>query len=479
MNALAPIALDLAGPVYPALPNDVVIEQSILGILLVRPAVIPELEAVCPSESFFDPLHRRIVTAVYEMSRQNIPVTPLTLKARLEPDPGLSLVGGITYLASLALGAPQDSIASLGRIVADLAVRREAMIAIWDAQERLSRTETPVSEIMAPVVAVADRAAESGNAGRSTQASVTAHALVDVLEHGARSDLVGEPITTGIPSLNELIGGLYPGNLVIVGGRSGMGKSSLGTVMARAAAEYGAYVDYFSLEMSKAELTARIVTDMDFDRMERGDVPLAYSRLLKRKASPGEIVRARQMAERLREMDLEIHDRPMGMAEISALSRAKASRKGRQPGVVIVDHLHRIRVTDRYRGSRVGELTEITAAGKALAKTINRPVVFLAQLNREAEKRDGNKRPQLSDLRESGSIEEDADVVILLYRPAYYVKYPPLGPSDAVAWAQYLADIGPIKHDIDIDVAKNRHGETKLLRCYTEIGAAAIRDCAP
>jgi len=475
---------------YPQLPHLIETEQALLGMMMVENAIIPAVSAVVQEADFYEPLHRRIYAAVLRIDAEKKPAFPLLIRGALGDDQGLAEAGGLDYLADLAAAAPAvlpnqlSHPLALARDISNTALRRRAMIAIWDAQEELAQApRRSVTQILSPIVQAADDAAEREETERTGPATASAAALRVVGALRCRDHETGsEPIQTTIERLDEILGGFYAANLIIVAGRTGMGKSAFGTNLARASADQGCRVDYFSLEMTRAELVARLLTDLDYDRFNASiDKPISYSRMIKRRCSTAEIERVANMAELMGAFDLEIHDRGgVTIGEIAAIARAAKSRRSGKRGLTIIDHLHIIKPGDRYQ-NRYGEITEITHGAKALAKALNEPVVLLSQLSRDVEKRsEKDMRPRLSDLRDSGSIEEDADVVLLLHRPAYYVerKRPVLGPSDP-EWHSWIAEMNPVRNRLDIEVAKNRHGATDTLSLWCDIGSAAIRDHDP
>ena len=456
---------------YPKLPFEVEAEQACLGGCFLSNARIPEVAASCLEDDFVEPLHRRIAAAIFTIDRERRPVTPLTVKGVLGDDAGLTEVGGFGYLVNLAQAGTNDPV-SAARVVANTAARRSAMIAIWDAQEHLSRGDGSIVDILKPVVTAADRAAErSSKASGSESVGDSAYAFLRSLDHEE-----AKGATTGLIALDDMLGGLIGGNLYVLAGRPGMGKSALGGSIARAAAQAATAVEYFSLEMPRRQLAARIITDMAYDGTVGHEYPLQYSRLLRRKSGPHEILKAMEAAETLLNMPITIHDRDsMTMADIAGLARSRAV-KSSSPGLIVIDHMHFIRPDDRYRGNQTQELGEIAKAAKRLARAINWPVLLLAQLNRAVEQRpEKDRMPTLADLRQSGEIEEAADVVLFLHRPAYYVerKRP---AQNSLEWGAWLADMNEVRHLLNIDVAKHRNGETGMIRAFVDIGANAIRD---
>jgi replicative DNA helicase len=278
-------------------------------------------------------------------------------------------------------------------------------------------------------------------------------------------------VTTGFRDLDARTGGFQRGELVILASRPGMGKSALAVSSARQSAEAGHTAIYFSLEMTAAALSGRALTDVIFDPRD----PIAYS-----DAAAGRLSKpqAQRIIDAQREFRPLFEIEPQGglsVSQIAARSRKyqqALARKGKTLDLVIVDHLHLVRASDRYRGNATAELTEISGALKALAKDMNVPVVALAQLNRAVEGRD-TKRPTLADLRQSGSIEQDADLVLMLYREAYYLTAPCADPRHD---GDRIARLMEVQNRIEVIIAKNRNGPTCTVPLFCNIAANAFRN---
>jgi replicative DNA helicase len=258
-----------------------------------------------------------------------------------------------------------------------------------------------------------------------------------------------------------------------------MGKSIVGTTFAKAGAASGFDVDYFSLEMTKAELVGRMLCDIDYDRAFReGWAPIQYSRVQMRRISADERVRLVEARNVMAELypDIEIHDRDeLTMSAIASLARAKAAR-AKKPQLIMIDHMHLIEPSNVYRGRKVDEISEITKGAKRLAKRLGVPVVLLAQLSRDLEKRE-EKAPQLSDFRDSGSIEQDGDVLIGIHRPHYFLsRHKEKDPQKEIARE---AELERTLNLIEFGILKNRHGKTETVPAYIDIACAAIRDEKP
>jgi len=478
MNMLAPIA-----PQPPAPPFDIELEQALLGTILANNKRQAEAAAYIGPDDFHDPLHGRIWDAICTLLTADMVAAPIVVASSLKEDPGMVELGGVSYLGSLVAAAPSTlNISDCARILRELAQRRAGMHAMEQGIACLAERSIPVIQAFSPVVSIADRVANENEFRTGTcGAGDAAQALMLELQNHDPSKLLGVP--TGVGKLDELLGALYPENLIVVAGRPGMGKSAFGTTLAMAAARAGIGAEYFSLEMSKRELSARLVCDLDYYGLESGAIsPIHYSRLLKRRVSEREFERAAMAARDLKSLPISIHDRDgMTMAEIAALARARASQRDGRLGIVIIDHLQIVAPSERYRGHRVSELTEMTGMAKGLAKAIKWPVVLLSQLSRDIEKRPEKERmPLLSDLRESGSIEQDADVVIGMLRPAHYIRHrkPALGERDP-KFGEWLAEYEPVKNRLELGIIKNRHGASDTIKCFVDIGANAIRDEDP
>jgi replicative DNA helicase len=371
---------------------------------------------------------------------------------------------------------------TVARGVADLHVRRWALEGVVDTIERL-RLGEDLDQALAPIVSIADTESQRTDQGAGSE--VGYYAADDLIREIEKDGDDGRAAAqTGLEGLREVIGGIYPSNLVFVGGRPAMGKSIVGTTFALNAADLmlGAAtfsVDYYSLEMTKSELVGRILCDLDYNiAMREGWAPIHYSRVQMRRLSDHERVRLVHARNLLAERypDIEIHDRDeLTMATIASLARAKAA-KAKKPLLFVIDHMHLIEPSDRYRGRKVDEISEITKGAKRMAKRLDAGVLMLAQLSRDLEKRE-DKAPQLADFRDSGSIEQDGDVLIGIHRPHYFLsRQKDKDPAKQIA---IEAEIERTVNLLEFHVAKNRHGKTGKVDAFIDIASAAIRDEKP
>ena len=461
-------------PGYRSPPSNLEAEQALLGALLVNNEAASLVSAFLLPEHFFLPVHGRIYDAVLRMIERGQIANPVTLKHYFERDEALEEAGGGRYLARLAGSAVTVINAEhYGRAIHDLAMRR-ALVSIGEEVVN-DAYDGPLDQPASVQIEEAEhrlyQLAEDGRVDPGGQQFAAPLAsAVEMIEQAYKRDrpLTGAP--TGFVDLDRLLGGLHASDLIILAGRPGMGKTALATNIAfNAATRFsaggegpdgtgppdGAKVAFFSLEMSAEQLATRILaeqTEISSDRLRRGEV---------RDTDFDRIVRACRTME---DLPLFIDDSP---ALTIAGLRARARRLKRRHGVsmIVVDYLQLMRPTTSMRlNNRVQEVSEVTQGLKALAKDLDLPVLALAQLSRAVEQRD-DKRPQLADLRESGSIEQDADVVMFIYREQYYLarKEPEEGTADHAEWQEKM---DKVHNKAEIIIAKQRHGPIGKLELY-------------
>ncbi|HEX6784472.1 MAG TPA: replicative DNA helicase [Sphingomicrobium sp.] len=467
----------------PALPQNVEAEAALLGALMIDNRLVEDIQLKLRPEHFFEPLHARIYEAILRLTDSNRVANPVTLKPLFDSDEGMKEVGGPAYLAQLTgSGAAVIGARDFAGQIYDLALLR----ALVGVGRGLVEGALDTSEDVAPLAQIERaeselyRVAEEGGAeGKAKSFAEASRMAVEMAERALNSGGHLSGITTGLEALNTKMGGLHRSDLIIVAGRPGMGKSALGTNMAVSAAKRflrdaedgiaaeksaGAGVALFSLEMSADQLATRILAE--------------ESRIISENLRTGRISRdefrnlARAAAE-LQTLPLYIDDTP-GLT-IAAL-RARARRLKRQKGIgmIVVDYLQLLQGTGRGGAeNRVQEISEISRGLKQLAKELNVPVIALSQLSRQVEQRE-DKRPQLSDLRESGSIEQDADIVLFIYREDYYLKavepdYPMPNETDKIAkYEEWNAKYSSAAGKAEVIVAKQRHGSTGIVRVKFE-----------
>ncbi|MCB6176835.1 replicative DNA helicase [Rhodobacter sp. Har01] len=449
-----------------ALPHNIEAEQQLLGAILVNNDIYDRIASLIRSEHFFDPVHARIFEIASARIQKNALASPVTLKAFLEDDSGLKELGGPAYLVRMA-GAAISAFAArdYAQMIYDLAVRRELIQLGRDISDRAAKVEVD-SEPREQITEAEQRLyklAEQGATERGFQSflkAVTDAVNVANAAYQRGGGLAG--ISTGLVDLDKKLGGLHESDLIILAGRPSMGKTSLATNIAfniaRAfrrgrkpdgseGAVDGGVVGFFSLEMSAEQLAARILSEaseVPSDQIRRGDM------------TEGEFRRFVDAAKDLEACPLYIDDTPaLPISQLAA--RARRLKRTHGLDVLIIDYLQLVKGSSRTGDNRVQEVSEITQGLKAIAKELNVPVIALSQLSRQVENRE-DKRPQLSDLRESGSIEQDADVVMFVFREEYYREREK--PADheldkMAAWQQIMEQV---HGKAEVIIGKQRHG---------------------
>ena len=447
------------------LPYNIELEQNLLGALLINNEVFSRIEGVVAAEHFFDPVHAKIFGLISDRIRANAIASPITLKVFLENDQGLAGIGGPAYLGRLA-GSATSIFASrdYAKIIHDLAIRRSLISLGEDISMKAAQVD-PDSEPDEQIVEAEQQLYQLGEHGRidrgfrSLRKALIESVDVATAAYQRGSGLAGLP--TGLQDLDKKLGGLHKSDLVILAGRPSMGKTALATNIAFYVASHaerkkangtggdavdGGVVGFFSLEMSREQLATRILADL----------ARTPSHLIRQgKFEKADFRRLVEAANKFEASPLFIDDTPaLPINQIASRSRRLKRTHGLD--LIVVDYLQLVRPTN-LRDSRVNEITEVTQGLKALAKELDIPVLALSQLSRQVENRD-DKRPMLSDLRESGSIEQDADVVMFVFREEYYEerKKPPEDSGDDLK--EWLEKMEKIHGIAEVIIGKQRHG---------------------
>ncbi len=452
-------------PEIEARPHNIEAEQALLGAILVNNEVYDRVASIIESQHFYDPLHARIYEVAGRRIQKNALATPITLKAFFDGDEALAEVGGPAYLARLGGAAVSIFNArDYAQTIHDLAVRRDLM-SVGEEIVLTARTADHEIEPKDQIVEAEQRLyalAETGKYEGGFQAFVQAAkdaVLVANAAYQRDGGLAG--VSTGLADMDRKLGGLHPSDLLILAGRPSMGKTSLATNIAfniakayrrgelqdgSEGAVEGGVVGFFSLEMSAEQLATRVLS-------EQAEIP--SEKIRKGDFQEDEFRHFVEVARDLERIPLYIDDTPA--LPISTVA-ARARRMKRQHGldVLIVDYLQLLRGSSSKSDNRVQEVSEITQGLKAIAKELNIPVIALSQLSRQVEARD-DKRPQLSDLRESGSIEQDADVVMFVFREEYYIarQQPEPGTEKHIDWK---ASMERAHNKAEVIIGKQRHG---------------------
>jgi replicative DNA helicase len=451
-------------------------ERAVIAGCLARPELIAEVAAKLVPADFEGDFHRRAVDILIGLHGEGRKPSIEALVAVTGDDeiaPNLTVRGYLRGLIADSIGTLLLPFDDALETVKDAAQRKALSEAGNDLMFGATSGGKSVASLAGEAVSRIDEVLVSLRAGkrRHYDAAAAGRSAINLLS----SDAPPYP-TTGLLDLDRMIGGWPRGELSVIAGRPGTGKSAVATSTVLRAAKAGHQVCFFSLEMRDEQLGARMLTDLAFTQGE----PIYYEDILRRRID-GDRTRARLTAAQELLQGLPIHieeQRGLTMAEIGARSRKTAAafeRAGNPLQVVIVDHLHIIKSSDRYAGNRVRELAEISDGLATLAKELNVAVVALCQLNRGVEGRD-NKRPSMPDLRESGSIEEDASVIIFLYRAAYYLEKQRFDDPDAER--ARVETLERVRNQMEFGVDKNRNGRVGIVDAYVDIGANAVRNAS-
>ena len=440
------------------LPSNIEAEQSLIGSVLVNNDIIDEISNIVSAGKFFDPIHRKIYEVIENLNNKGMIANPITLKNYFENDSGLSEVGGVDYLVKLTrFSSSIKQAIDYAKLVHEMYVKRE-LIFISDGIEDQAKDDQ-IEKTGENIIEDAEKSlfdlAERGNFSQTfLKFNQALDQTIEMATLAMKSDqgIVGVP--TGLTDLDEKLGGLHKSDLIIIAGRPSMGKTALATNIAYYAAktlqennEKGS-VAFFSLEMSSEQLSTRILSEQ---------ARISSSEIRRGKASEETLNRYIETSRNIYDLPLYIDETPA--IAISTLSnRARRIKRLFGLKLIVVDYIQLMRTNSNRMDGRVQEISEITQGLKALAKELNVPVVALSQLSRAVEQRD-DKIPQLSDLRESGSIEQDADVVLFVYREQYYLekKEPKQGSIEHAEWQSKMSDIHGLANLI---IGKHRHGST-------------------
>ncbi len=448
-------------------PSNLEAEQALLGSVLVNNDIIDEISTLIKPHIFYDPGHIKIYEVIESLNNKGMIANPITLKNFFEKDGMLNEVGGTEYLVKLTRfsGSIKQAI-DYAKIIHEMYLRRE-LVKISDqlssdtlnANSQEQNAENIIESTEKSLFDLAERGSFSQSFLKFNQAL---DQTIEMATLAMQNDqgIVGVP--TGLRDLDERLGGLHKSDLVIIAGRPSMGKTALATNIAYNAAQNlfkrqeKSSVAFFSLEMSSEQLSTRILSEqarIKSDDIRRGKV-------------------TEEEVNRYIETSRNIYDLPLYIDETPAITIATLSNRARRIkrlfglSLIVVDYIQLMRSNSLKNEGRVQEISEITQGLKALAKELSVPILALSQLSRAVEQRD-DKQPQLADLRESGSIEQDADVVMFVYREAYYLerKQPKLGSIEHAEWQSKMNDVNGLA---DIIIGKQRHGPTGTVKVEFE-----------
>ena len=448
-------------------PSNLEAEQALIGSVLVNNDVIDEVSSFIKPSIFYDPAHVKIYEVIENLNNKGMIANPITLKNYFEKDNMLNEVGGTEYLVKLTRfsGSTKQAI-DYAKIIHEMYLRRELV----SISEKLSydtlnanTQEQDAENIIESTEKSLFNLAERGSFSQSfIEFKKAIDKTIEMATLAMQSDrgIVGVP--TGLTDLDEKLGGLHKSDLIILAGRPSMGKTALATNIAYNAAQNilsrqeKSSVAFFSLEMSSEQLSTRILSEqarIKSDSIRQGNV-------------------TEEEINRYIETSRNIYNLPLFIDETPAITIATLSNRARRIkrlnglSLIVVDYIQLMRSSSNKNDGRVQEISEITQGLKAIAKELSVPVLALSQLSRAVEQRD-DKQPQLADLRESGSIEQDADVVMFVYREAYYLerKQPKLGSIEHAEWQSKMNDVNGLA---DIILGKQRHGPTGTIKVEFE-----------
>jgi len=473
--ALAARAITERDQAYRSAPQNIEAEQALLGAILVNNEAFYRVSDFLDAAHFFEPVHRRIYQVAGELIRANKIANPVTIKTFLPADLAIGDITLNQYLARLAAEATTIINAEdYGRSVYDLALRRaligigEDMVNVaYDAPVEMSPKEQ-IEEAEKRLYEVAEKGQFDSGFQSFDVALVTA---IDMASAAYKRDGHLSGLATGLTDMDRQMGGLQASDLIILAGRPGMGKSALATNMGFNIAKAwrgevqpdgttktanGGIVGFFSLEMSAEQLATRIIA-------EQSGVP--SSDIRRGRINEDQFAAIVAAAREMNRIPFYL-DQTGGLTIGQLAARARRLKRQRGLDLLIIDYIQLLQGSSKKSDNRVQEVTEITNQLKALAKELNVPILALSQLSRQVENRD-DKRPQLSDLRESGSIEQDADVVMFVYREEYYLKNkePKPGTIEYETWQNEMSQVHGVA---EVIIGKQRHGPTGTVRLWFE-----------
>lgn len=462
-------------------PNNIEAEQALIGGVLLKNDHYANVAKEVMAEDFYEELHREIWLLIATLIEANKLASPVTVKPHLE---GM-MVGDMPvgrYLAMLVADCPVDAASVIGyaKVIKDLAAKRR-MIGVLEVNlNRLfeNRADDSSISIIDSVIDEAEevRPSRARQGGFVSFAESSQKAVDNAMKAYERGTVLAG-LSTGLKVVDEALGGLQKTDFIVIAGRAAMGKSAIATNIAYAVArdlrekaktgERAGVVGVISLEMSDDQVAGRILSERSY---------VSTHRLRRGRVSESEIEHFSNAAEELRTLPIETDATPgLNIAQISSRARQLAKRKGL--ALLIVDYIQLIEGGGKRQENRVQELNAITVGLKGLAKELEVPVIGLAQVGRQVEARD-DKRPRLSDLKDSGSIEQDADIVMFLYRHEYYLRQAE-PRKDTPEHMQWEDDMARCRGRAEVIIAKNRHGPTDTVEVGFDANVTRFKDELP
>ena len=455
-------------------PKNIEAEQTILGSILANNEIFDEITDQLDENYFFDPIHQKIYKIISNLISKGLLANPVTIKNFFNSKEELVEIGGIDYLIKLTkVSTTKNQIKYYSQLLSDLYIRRQLINISEETLEESKNKDLEISgtNILENTERKLFEIAERGEFQRSFVTFKDAlKETIDMATAAYKNDqgIVGVP--SGLTDLDDRLGGLHKQDLIIIAGRPSMGKTALATNIAFNASlnikknNLKTSVAFFSLEMSSEQLSTRILAEQS--RIKSNDIRRG-------KINQEDFERFIEASKNLEMLPLHIDDTPA--ITISALSN-RARRLKRKEGLdlIVIDYIQLMKSSGFRNESRVLEIAEITQGLKALAKELDVPVLALSQLSRQVEQRE-DKKPQLSDLRQSGSIEQDADVVMFVFREQYYLEKqePKPGTAEHVEWQEKMSQI---HNQAEIIIGKQRHGPTGVIKLEFESAFTKFKD---
>ena len=457
-------------------PKNIEAEQTILGSILANNEIFDEITDQLDENYFFDPIHQKIYKIISNLISKGLLANPVTIKNFFNSKEELIEIGGIDYLIKLTkVSTTKNQIKYYSQLLSDLYIRRQLINISEETLEESKNKDLEISgtNILENTERKLFEIAERGEFQRSFLTFKDAlKETIDMATAAYKNDqgIVGVP--SGLTDLDDRLGGLHKQDLIIIAGRPSMGKTALATNIAFNASlnikknNLKTSVAFFSLEMSSEQLSTRILAEQS--RIKSNDIRRG-------KINQEDFERFIEASKNLEMLPLHIDDTPA--ITISALSN-RARRLKRKEGLdlIVIDYIQLMKSSGFRNEGRVLEIAEITQGLKALAKELDVPVLALSQLSRQVEQRE-DKKPQLSDLRESGSIEQDADVVMFVFREQYYLEKqePKPGTAEHVEWQEKMSQI---HNQAEIIIGKQRHGPTGVIKLEFESAFTKFKDAS-
>ncbi len=437
------------------LPNNIEAEQSVIGSILVSNEIFDEINMLVASKNFYDPMHQKIFSAIEKLIFSGMLANPITLKNYFENEKDeINIPDYLVKITKFSSSSRQAI--EYSKLIYDLFVKRELVkiseniIDIAKLNDLDNDGQSIIEDFEKSLFDLAEKGSFSSSLVKFDEAMKM---TIEMASNAYKNEegIVGVP--SGLTDLDDRLGGLHKSDLIIIAGRPSMGKTALATNIAFNAAKKiqddgrKSTIAFFSLEMSSEQLSTRILAEQS--RIKSNDIRRG-------RISEDQFDKFIETSKNISELPLYIDETPA--ISIAALSnRARRIKRLYGLDMVVIDYIQLMRAT-KFKEGRVQEISEITQGLKALAKELSVPVLALSQLSRAVESRD-IKKPQLSDLRESGSIEQDADVVMFVYREAYYLEKMEPRPA-TVEHAEWQSKMNEVSNLAEIIIGKQRHGPT-------------------